>query len=119
MGTGIRTPVNWQNIAVVNHASGRPYLELSPPLAALVQRHGVMSVHVSLTDERGMAAAFVVLEGQKHGVIARWAGHARCGLASPRSARCTPLSASDPCAQPDRGAAQVPTAAIPRSGPLG
>jgi holo-[acyl-carrier protein] synthase len=67
MGTGIRTPVNWQNIGVVNHASGRPYLELSAPLAALVQRRGVLSVHVSLTDERGMAAAFVVLEGEKHG----------------------------------------------------
>jgi holo-[acyl-carrier protein] synthase len=63
MGTGIHAPVNWQNIGVVNHASGRPYLELSAPLAALVERRGVRSVHVSLTDERGMAAAFVVLEG--------------------------------------------------------
>jgi phosphopantetheinyl transferase (holo-ACP synthase) len=27
----------------------------------------VLSVHVSLTDERGMAAAFVVLEGEQHG----------------------------------------------------
>lgn len=63
MGTGIRAPVNWLNIGVVNHASGRPYLELAPPLAALVERRGIRTVHVSLTDERGMAAAFVVLEG--------------------------------------------------------
>jgi holo-[acyl-carrier protein] synthase len=67
LGTGIRAPVNWQNIGVVNHASGRPYLELAPPLAALVQRRGVQNVHLSLTDERGMAAAFVVLEGEAHG----------------------------------------------------
>jgi holo-[acyl-carrier protein] synthase len=67
MGTGIHHPVNWQNISVVNHTSGRPYLELSAPLATLVQSRGVLSVHVSLTDERGMAAAFVVLEGEKHG----------------------------------------------------
>ncbi len=67
LGTGIRAPVNWQNIGVVNHASGRPYLELSAPLAALVKRRGVMSVHLSLTDERGMAAAFVILEGEKLG----------------------------------------------------
>ena len=65
MGTGIRAPVNWQNIGVVNHASGRPYLELSAPLAALARRRGILSVHVSLTDERGMAAAFVILEGEQ------------------------------------------------------
>lgn len=67
IGTGIHHPVNWQNISVVNHASGRPYLELSAPLASFVQSRGVSSVHVSLTDERGMAAAFVVLEGERHG----------------------------------------------------
>jgi holo-[acyl-carrier protein] synthase len=63
MGTGIRAPVNWQNLGVVNHSSGRPYFELSAALAELVRRRGIRSVHVSLTDERGMAAAFVVLEG--------------------------------------------------------
>ena len=63
MGTGIRAPVNWQNLGVVNHSSGRPYFELSDALAELVRRRGIRSVHVSLTDERGMAAAFVVLEG--------------------------------------------------------
>ena len=63
MGTGIRAPVNWQNLGVANHSSGRPYFELSEALAELVRRRGIRSVHVSLTDERGMAAAFVVLEG--------------------------------------------------------
>jgi holo-[acyl-carrier protein] synthase len=63
-GTGIRSPVSWQNIAVVNHASGRPYLEFAAPLDELVRRRGVRGVHVSLTDERGMAAAFVILEGE-------------------------------------------------------
>jgi holo-[acyl-carrier protein] synthase len=67
IGTGIHHPVNWHNISVVNHASGRPYLELSAALAAFVQSRGVLSVHVSLTDERGMAAAFVVLEGKNLG----------------------------------------------------
>ncbi len=67
MGTGIRAPVNWQNLGVVNHASGRPYFELSEALAELVRRRGIRSVHVSLTDERGMAAAFVVLEGDPDG----------------------------------------------------
>ena len=67
MGTGIRAPVNWQNLGVVNHSSGRPYFELSEALAEFVLRRGIQSVHVSLTDERGMAAAFVVLEGELDG----------------------------------------------------
>jgi holo-[acyl-carrier protein] synthase len=65
MGTGIRHPVNWQNIGVVNHASGRPYLELSADLGDFVRSRGILNVHVSLTDERGIAAAFVVLEGRR------------------------------------------------------
>lgn len=67
IGTGIHHPVSWHNISVVNHASGRPYLELSASLATFVQSRGILRVHVSLTDERGMAAAFVVLEGERHG----------------------------------------------------
>jgi holo-[acyl-carrier protein] synthase len=67
LGTGIRHPVNWQNIGVVNRASGQPYFELSEALADFVSSRGISAVHVSLTDERGMAAAFVVLEGNGHG----------------------------------------------------
>lgn len=63
MGTGIRQPVTWRQIGVANQPSGRPYLELSQALEALVRSRGIVSVHLSLTDERGIAAAFVVLEG--------------------------------------------------------
>lgn len=67
LGTGIRHPVSWQNISVVNHLSGRPYFDLSDALAEFIRRRGIRTVHVSLTDERGMAAAFVVLEGTDNG----------------------------------------------------
>lgn len=67
LGTGIRHPVSWQNISVVNHSSGRPYFDLSDALAEFIRRRGIRTVHVSLTDERGMAAAFVVLEGTDNG----------------------------------------------------
>ncbi|MCU0897322.1 MAG: holo-ACP synthase [Burkholderiales bacterium] len=63
IGTGIRFPVNWQNVSVANHRSGRPYLVLSDPLAAFVAARGVQSVHLSLTDELTVASAFVILEG--------------------------------------------------------
>jgi holo-[acyl-carrier protein] synthase len=63
LGTGIRFPVNWHNVWVVNDRAGKPTLEFSRPLAAFLKRRGVEKVHLSLTDEIGMACAFVVVEG--------------------------------------------------------
>jgi holo-[acyl-carrier protein] synthase len=64
LGTGIHFPVNWHNVWVVNDRSGKPALEFSRPLAALLERRGVEKVHISLTDEIGMACAFVIVEGR-------------------------------------------------------
>lgn len=63
MGTGIHFPVNWHNVSVENESSGRPVLKFSAPLAELLDRRGITAAHLSLTDEVGMACAFVVLEG--------------------------------------------------------
>jgi holo-[acyl-carrier protein] synthase len=64
LGTGIHFPVNWHNVWVENARSGKPSLKFSRPLAALLKRRGVAGVHLSLTDEAGMACAFVLLEGR-------------------------------------------------------
>lgn len=64
MGTGIRAPVNWHNVSVANAPSGKPVLRCSDALQALMDRRGIVSAHVSITDETGMACAFVVLEGR-------------------------------------------------------
>ena len=64
MGSGIRFPVNWQNVSVENGRSGKPMLLFSAPLDKLLRARGVTAAHLSLTDETGMACAFVVLEGQ-------------------------------------------------------
>jgi len=66
MGTGIHFPVNWHNVSVANERSGRPYLQFSEPLAALLEQRGVSRAHLSLSDEVEMACAFVVLEGKEH-----------------------------------------------------
>jgi holo-[acyl-carrier protein] synthase len=63
LGVGIRYPVNWHNVWVINERSGKPAFEFSRPLAALLKKRGVAKVHLSLTDEVGMACAFVVVEG--------------------------------------------------------
>lgn len=63
LGTGIHFPVSWHGMWVENARSGKPSLGFSQPLSALLERRGVARVHLSLTDEIGMACAFVVVEG--------------------------------------------------------
>ena len=62
LGTGIHAPANWHGVWVSNLRSGKPVLEFSPELAALLERRGVRYAHVSLTDERELACATVILE---------------------------------------------------------
>ncbi len=62
MGTGIRHPVNWHNVSVENERSGKPVLRFSEALAGLLKSRGIVSAHLSITDEIGMASAYVILE---------------------------------------------------------
>ena len=65
LGTGIRSPANWHGVWVRNLASGKPVLEFSDPLQALLTKKGVTSAHLSLSDEKGVAFATVILECEK------------------------------------------------------
>jgi holo-[acyl-carrier protein] synthase len=62
LGTGIHAPANWHGVWVSNLPSGKPTLEFSQPLKELLAKRGVSSSHLSLTDERGVAMATVILE---------------------------------------------------------
>lgn len=62
LGTGIRAPANWHGVWVTNLRSGKPQLEFSAPLAKLLETRGILRTHLTLTDERGLAAATVILE---------------------------------------------------------
>jgi len=64
-GTGIKAPANWHGVWVVNHASGKPDLRFSEALAKALSSRGISRTHVSLTDERGVAMATVILECEK------------------------------------------------------
>ena len=63
LGTGIHYPVNWHNVWVENARSGKPSLNFSEPLAEFLKQRGVENVFISISDEGGMACAFVVVEG--------------------------------------------------------
>ena len=62
LGTGIRSPANWHGVWVRNLSSGKPVLEFSEALQALMKTKGVTSAHISLSDEKGVAFATVILE---------------------------------------------------------
>jgi holo-[acyl-carrier protein] synthase len=62
LGTGIHAPANWHGVWVTNLKSGKPVLEFSNDLQKLLEMRGVTRAHVSLSDERGVAFATVILE---------------------------------------------------------
>ena len=62
LGTGIHAPANWHGLWVRNLPSGKPVLEFSEELKKLLETRQILHSHLSLTDERGIAMATVILE---------------------------------------------------------
>jgi holo-[acyl-carrier protein] synthase len=62
LGSGLRHPATLHSIGVAHDAAGKPLLELDPRLEALLRQHKVHGRHLTLTHERSVACAFVVLE---------------------------------------------------------
>ena len=63
IGTGIRHPFRWHAVAVGRDPQGKPGLVPSADMARHLAAIGVTASHVSLSDDAGVAMAFVVLEG--------------------------------------------------------
>ena len=63
LGTGFAEGVSMRDVEVLRLPSGRPELRLSGAAARRAEELGVKAVHVSLTHERDVAGAVVVLEG--------------------------------------------------------
>jgi holo-[acyl-carrier protein] synthase len=62
LGTGVLGPVGFHQIIIEHRRSGKPELHLVGTAAARMARIGATHAHVTITDERRMAAAVVVLE---------------------------------------------------------
>ena len=62
MGTGLRASVTLRRITVGHDELGKPLLSFDEVLSAYVARMGITRHHVSISDEREHAVAFVVLE---------------------------------------------------------
>jgi holo-[acyl-carrier protein] synthase len=63
IGTGIHAPFRWHSISVGRDPRGKPGLVPSDDMARHLAEIGVTASHISLTDDAGVAMAFVVLEG--------------------------------------------------------
>jgi holo-[acyl-carrier protein] synthase len=63
LGTGMRAGVHFSQITVARKSSGAPLIELSGAAAERAATLGAGTMHVSISDEKDYAVAFVVLEG--------------------------------------------------------
>ena len=66
LGTGISWGVYWRDMGVVNLPSGKPTMHLTngaaKALARLVPPGHVPHIHLTITDDAGLAQAFVIIE---------------------------------------------------------
>ena len=62
LGTGMRAPVNFKSIEVIHDSLGKPKIKTILKLSELVKSHNIKNGHLSISDEKNIAAAFVILE---------------------------------------------------------
>lgn len=67
LGLGMRMPMAWRRMGVGHDRRGKPLIVCHPELDAYVKAQGVSGGHISITDERDHAVAFVVLEQARDG----------------------------------------------------
>jgi holo-[acyl-carrier protein] synthase len=62
LGLGMHMPMAWRRMGVGHDRRGKPLIVCHPELDAYVRAQGIGNGHISITDERDHAIAFVVLE---------------------------------------------------------
>ena len=62
-GQGLRHPVSLQRISITHDELGKPAFLFDAELSAFLQQLGVTRHHLSISDERDIVVAFVILEG--------------------------------------------------------
>lgn len=63
-GQGLRHPVSLQRITVSHDNLGKPIFLFDAELSKYLQQFGITCHHLSISDERNSAVAFVILEGE-------------------------------------------------------
>jgi len=63
LGTGLADGISWQDIEIVNLATGQPTLMVTGRAEQLATQRGIAHWHVSLSDQDYWAIASVIAEG--------------------------------------------------------
>jgi holo-[acyl-carrier protein] synthase len=63
-GQGLRHPVSLRRITVSHDELGKPVFLFDAELSVHLQQLGITGHHLSISDERDTAVAFVILEGE-------------------------------------------------------
>lgn len=69
LGLGMHWPMSWRSAQIVNAPSGKPVIVAHGELADWIAARGLL-LHITLTDERDYAVAFVVAEHTSAGAPA-------------------------------------------------
>ena len=62
VGSGFRDPVSLRRISITHDGLGKPVLQFDEVLRTHLAQLGISGHHLSISDERNMIVAFVVLE---------------------------------------------------------
>lgn len=62
VGSGMREPVTLHRIGIMHDGLGKPVLQFDEALRTYLAQLGINGYHLSISDERDIIVAFVVLE---------------------------------------------------------
>jgi len=62
LGTGIGNDIRFNQIEILRNSDGKPYLNHDGMITSIFNDLGITKTHVSLSDEKKYALAFVILE---------------------------------------------------------
>ena len=62
LGTGIGKDIRFNQIEILRNSDGKPYLNDDGMITTIFNDLGIIKTHVSLSDEKKYAIAFVILE---------------------------------------------------------
>ncbi|MBS1134700.1 MAG: holo-ACP synthase [Burkholderiaceae bacterium] len=65
LGLGMRQPMSWRAVEIVNDPSGRPVAFISSPELRHFAERRRLRVHVSVSDEKSVAMAYAVAEAEE------------------------------------------------------
>lgn len=65
-GTGMRHSMSWRDISIQHNSLGKPIIVYAEKAKEYIQHEKITHSHISITDERHYAVAYVILEIDGH-----------------------------------------------------